>query len=238
MSNFEFNKLFAAVLCALLVIWVGGFAIEKLVHPKALEKDAVTIEGASDEHGGAAVDAGPQGPEPILALIAAADVEKGAKISKACAACHAFEKGGANKQGPGLWGIVGNAKASHEGFEYSAGLKAKGGNWDYDSLNHFLWKPKKYVADTKMNFIGLKKPEERAALIAWLRNQADSAAALPTDAEIAAEAAVTAATALSVPAATVEGAASATDAVVAEPPKDDAAGAPAAEEKKAEEPKH
>ena len=190
MSSFEFNKIFAALLCALLTVWLAWFGSYMFVHPKDLEKDAVTIEGAKDDgHGGGGETAGPVMPEPIMHLIATADIEKGAKLSKACAACHANEKGGATKQGPALWGVIGHAKGTVDGFDYSEGLKTKGGVWDYASLNEFLWKPKKYIEGTKMNFIGLKKPEDRAAMIAWLRQQSDSQAALPTEAEIAAEAA-------------------------------------------------
>ena len=123
-----------------------------------------------------------------MALLEGADIAKGEKITKACAACHSFEKGGPVKQGPNLWNIVMADKAAAAGFDYSDALKEKGGKWDYDSLNKFLWKPKKYASGTKMNFIGLKKPEDRAAIIAWLRQQADSPAALPSAEEIAAEA--------------------------------------------------
>lgn len=186
MSNFENNKIFAAVLSAGIVFMLTGFVANQIMHPHDLEKDAVEIEGArAGNHGGAI--AKPQIPDPIMALIASADVEKGAKISKACAACHSFDKGGATKQGPNLWGIVNTPKAAKAGFAYSDALLAKGGEWDYNALNNFLWKPKKYVTGTKMNFVGLKKPADRAAMIAWLRQQADSQAVLPTDAEIAAE---------------------------------------------------
>ncbi|MGH1456108.1 MAG: c-type cytochrome [Alphaproteobacteria bacterium] len=182
----ESNKIFAAVLCALITVMLSSFIANQIIKPEALEKDAVEIEGASAS-GHSAVDAGPKLPDPIMALLAEADTEKGAKISKACAACHSFEKGGPVKQGPNLWGIVGKAKGSIAGFAYSDDLIAKGGEWDYDSLNHFLEKPKRYISGTKMNFAGLKKAKDRAALIGWLREQADSQAALPTDAEIAAE---------------------------------------------------
>lgn len=189
MSNFEFNKVFAALLCALLTVWLAWFVSYKAIAPKKLEKDAVTIEGASDEHGGGGAAAAPAMPEPILAMLATADAERGAKIAKACAACHSFEKGGPTKQGPNLWAVVNFPKGGHEGFAYSDGLKAMQGKgeWTYSSLNHFLWKPKSYVVGTKMNFIGVKKPQDRADLIAWLRQQADSQVALPTEAEIAEE---------------------------------------------------
>jgi cytochrome c len=128
-------------------------------------------------------------PEPILAMIATADIERGKAVAKACAACHQFDKGGANGVGPGLWGVVGNAKDSHPGYAYSGALKASGDpTWTYESLNKFLWKPKAYAKDTKMNFIGVKKPEDRAALIAYLRTMDDAPQGLPTQAEIDQEA--------------------------------------------------
>lgn len=186
MSDLNANKIFAAVLCAGLTVMLTGFAADKLFVPKALEKNAVEIEGGStDSHGSA--PSKPKLPDPIMALLADADLAKGAKLSKACAACHSFEKGGPVKQGPSLWNVVGAAKAHTAGFAYSDAIKEKGGNWDYDSLNQFLTKPKKFIPGTKMNFAGIKKAKDRAAFIAWLRNQADSPAPLPSAAEIAAE---------------------------------------------------
>lgn len=184
MSN-EMNKVFAAVLVAGIVASLSGFIAGQLVPSEKIAEDAVAIESAAESTAGGV--AAPAGPEPILAMIAAADVAKGEKLSKVCAACHSFDKGGVMKIGPNLWNTVNGPKAHIAGFSYSQGLKSMGGKWTYDALNHFFWKPKAYIADTKMTFVGLKKPEDRAALIAWLRMQADSPAALPGDAEIAAE---------------------------------------------------
>lgn len=178
------DKLFPAFLVAAIVAMISGFVAKKIVHPHDLHKDAVAIDG------GAVASAGPakaKMPDPILALIASADVERGAKLSKACAACHSFDDGGVNKVGPNLWGVVNAAKGAHAGFGYSSALMEKGGTWNYASLNHFLWKPKSYISGTKMNYAGLKKPEDRAAMIAWLRTLAASPAALPSDSDIAAE---------------------------------------------------
>lgn len=185
MDNFEFNKVFAAVLCAGIVAMLGGFAAKKLIHPHELKKDAVFVEGEV-----AAAGAGPakvQMPDPILHLIAAADVAKGEKLSKACAACHSFNKGGPHKVGPNLWHKVLQPVASEAGFAYSNALREHGGAWSYKQLNGFLWKPKKHVVGTKMNYIGMKKPEDRAAIIAWMRTKAPKQAPLPNASEIAAE---------------------------------------------------
>lgn len=185
MSNFEFNKIFAAVLLAGIVAMLSGFIANKVMHPHHLEHDVVSIDGAATT--GAR---GPQKaamPEPILHLIATADIEKGQKLSKACAACHSFDQGGPSKVGPNIWNIVNADKGGKAGFAYSDAMLAHEGTWSYASLNKFFWKPKNYVPGTKMNYIGLKKPEDRAAIIAWLRTLSSSQAALPSEAEISAE---------------------------------------------------
>lgn len=237
MSSFEFNKIFAAVLVAGIVAMLSGFIAGKLVHPHALEQDAVAIDGEAPEAAGGGGKA--DMPQPVLHLIASADVAQGEKLSKACAACHSFDNGGPDKVGPNLWGIVG-AKKGHSGnFAYSEALIATGGSWSYESLNTFLWKPKKYAPGTKMNFVGLKKPEDRAAMIAWLRTLGSSQA-LPTQGEIDAEAAALAPPPeeVAAEAASAEGAAAGAAGTATEGLKQGAAteqSAPAAEENPAGE---
>jgi cytochrome c len=186
MGGMEFNKIFAAVLVAGIIAMFGGFVAKLLVHPHKLAENAYNIDVVEVAGpGGAAPMA-----EPVLALIAAADAAKGEKIAKACAACHSFNKGGANGVGPNLYSVVNGPKHHAAGYAYSGALIEVGGKtWTYAELNKFLWKPKAYAKGTKMAYAGLKKPEDRAALLAWLRTQADSPAALPSDADIAAEAA-------------------------------------------------
>ena len=181
----EFNKIFAAILVAGITFMLANFIAEQVMHQHELEKNAIEIEGGTVENAGGAEKAA--GPEPILDMIASADVSKGEKLSKACAACHSFDKGGPAKIGPNLYNIVGGPKAHMAGFDYSSGLRDHGGAWSYADLNKFLWKPKKLISDTKMNFIGLKKPEDRAAMIAWLRTLSDSPDPLPGASEISAE---------------------------------------------------
>jgi cytochrome c len=83
-----------------------------------------------------------------------------------------------------LWNTVNAKRGSHEGFKYSGALLEKEGSWTYESLNAFLAKPKDYIPGTKMSFVGLKKASERANMIAYLREAADTPAPLPTQAEI------------------------------------------------------
>ena len=186
MDELRFNKVFAGFLCAGLLIMAGVQIAHVLVPEQQLAKNSYVIEVPEATVAG---DVVPQDtvPEPILALLASADVSAGEKLAKKCTACHVFESGGANKVGPALWGIVNSSKAGVDGFSYSAALAGFGGAWDYRSLNAFLAKPKAYISGTKMNFAGLKKPEDRANMVAWLRTMADSQAPLPTAEDIAAE---------------------------------------------------
>ena len=184
MKKFDFNMIFGALLCAGIIAMLAGFVSRSLVHPERLEADAVTVAAAEAGGGGGAAKVAMA--EPILGLVAAADVERGKAVVKACAACHTFESGGPNGLGPNLYEIVGRKKQSHAGFDYSGTLAEQGGDvWTYHELNKFLWKPKGYDPKTKMNFIGVKKPEDRAAVLAYLRTLGNHA--VPTQAEIDAD---------------------------------------------------
>lgn len=199
MNAMDYNKILAALLVAGIVASLSGFIAKRVAPVEKVEKSAYVIEGAAED-AAAGVAAAPAIPEPVLDQIAAADVSRGQQISKICGACHSFTKGGPNGVGPNLWGVIGRAKGAHAGYDYSAGMKAKGGTWTYADLNHFLWKPAAFVGGTKMIFVGLKKAGERAAIMAYLRTVADSAPALPSASEIEKEKAELAPPALAAPA--------------------------------------
>ena len=118
--------------------------------------------------------------EPIEKLLQTASVEKGAAVAKKCASCHTFEKGGPNRVGPNLFGVVGRDRAAEPGFNYSAAMKAKGGKWSFEDLNAFLANPKATVPGTAMSFAGLPKDSERADMISYLRSLADNPVPVPT----------------------------------------------------------
>jgi cytochrome c len=186
MDELRLNKVFAGFLFAALLLMAGVKIADVMVPHQELAENAYVIKVAetTDTAAAAPVDIG---PEPIMALLASADLGAGEKLSKKCSACHVFDAGGQNKTGPALWNAVNRPLGASEGYAYSDALASFGGAWDYASLNAFLAKPKGYISGTKMNFAGLKKPEDRANLIAWMRTKADSPAALPSADDIAVE---------------------------------------------------
>jgi len=167
-SDLNNNKIFAAILVAGLVLMLSGFISKKILPEEKLKEDAFPVEVTEIASGSAAPKVGAVA-EPIADLIAAASVERGKQLSRACAACHSFDKGGPNKIGPNMWDTYNNKKGHIAGFAYSDALLAKGGVWDVENLNQFLWKPKKYIPGTKMNYAGMRKPEDRAAMVKYIQ---------------------------------------------------------------------
>lgn len=177
--SMEMNKIFGAILLALLIGTLSGFIAEVLVHPKPLEKAAYVIAVPETAPTAEAGSAPTGGAAPIGPLLAKADPAAGQTAAKACAACHSFNKGEPGKVGPNLYGLVGGPKAHVQGFGYSDALAKKGGNWDYEELSQFLYDPKGYAPGTKMTYAGVKKDQERANIIAYLRSLHDNPPPLP-----------------------------------------------------------
>lgn len=181
MDSFELNKILGAVLGTCLVLLSLNIAAGALFAPHVPAKPGFEI--AVPDQPGAAAAAKPEPAEPIAVRLASADAKRGETAAKQCASCHTFEKGGPNRVGPNLYGIVNRAKAAVAGFNYSAAMKAKGGEWTYENLDQFLAAPKAYVPGTSMSYAGLARGGQRADLIAYLRSLADTPAPLPQAAE-------------------------------------------------------
>ena len=178
MDSFEFNKIAGALLFSVLVI-MGVQNLSSVLYSTDDADPAsypVEVASHSDVDGAGAVEeeAGPS----LAQLLASADISKGEKVAKKCAACHTFDDGGANKVGPNLYGVVGQATAHRGDFNYSGAMAGMGGTWDFETLNAFLEKPSAYVSGTAMSFAGLRKAGDRADLIAYL-NSLGSNVALP-----------------------------------------------------------
>jgi cytochrome c len=189
MSDLTFNKIAGAVLATGLAI-VGLRELSNGVFShETPEKPGYLVEVAEAEGGGAAAA---EAPIDWGTVLPTADVAAGQAAFAKCVSCHTVDAGGANGTGPALFGVVGRKPGSHGGFAYSDGMVAFGGTqpvWDDEHLSEFLKAPQKYIAGTKMTFVGLKKPEDRINMIAFLRSKGGNlpipapnpAAAAPAD---------------------------------------------------------
>ncbi len=190
MSGIEIYKLAGAVLVATLLIVAINVGVDEFLGPKPMEKQVspppagATTSKATPKPAPAPAPAPTKAPatagaSTLAARLAAADPAAGRKIVKKCTACHDISDKKSNKVGPALWGIVGRPKARHEGYSYSSAFKGLKGDWTYADLDAFIAKPKAFVPGTKMGFAGIKNPEDRANLLAFLRGVGDKPAPLP-----------------------------------------------------------
>lgn len=169
MDSFELNKIAGAVLFSVLLILGAKNLADYLFTTPEANPQAFAVAGVAEEgEGGGATAAAAEQVEPLATRLAKADIANGEKSAKKCVACHNFEEGAGSKIGPDLFHVVGRAVASAAGFNYSAAMKAHGGNWSFEELDHFIAGPKSYIPGTIMSFAGIKKPQERADVIAYL----------------------------------------------------------------------
>jgi cytochrome c len=171
------NKILMAVLAtclALVSLNIAAGAVFSPGHP-AKPGYEIAVQEKTEQKGGGQQEA----PQPIEVRLANSSPERGQSAAKVCLACHSFEKGGPNKQGPNLWNVVGRPRASEPGFNYSAAMKAKGGNWSFEELDKFLTNPKGYIQGTAMTFAGLPRDTQRADVINYLHTLADKPVDLP-----------------------------------------------------------
>jgi cytochrome c len=180
MDSFEWNKIAGAVLGTLIFVLVVSFATEAIYEPAKPAKPGYIVEGVQEEASAGTSAAPTEEVVPDFGtVLPTADAAAGQKISSRCEQCHDLSKGGPNKIGPNLWGVVGRARATHEGFSYSGAMSADHSPWTLDKLFKFLKSPAAVVPGTKMSFAGLRSPQDRINLLAWLRTQSDSPVPIP-----------------------------------------------------------
>jgi len=182
MSGLEVNKILASIFVAVIVVSLISILGDAIINKKNNQQveNAYYIDISEMKTNDIVTNTQNDAvSEQISMFLTSASFEKGEKLFKKCSACHNYQKDSANKVGPNLWNIINRPKASVQGFTYSKALAEFSGNWGYEELSQFLYKPKEYIQGTKMNFSGLKKEEDRADLLLFLREQADIPADLP-----------------------------------------------------------
>ncbi len=180
MHTSDTNKIALAVLGTLLSVMVLNIAADGLfAHARVAMPGYALPAGEPEGKEGMKEGAPAAAAEPLPVLLAKADIKRGEAGVSACKACHSFEKGGAAKVGPGLYGVVGRPLGSVAGFPYSEALKAKGGNWSLEAINTFITSPKAYISGTKMAYPGQAEPAKRADILDYLNSLAENPAPLP-----------------------------------------------------------
>ena len=181
MTSYDINRtalaLLGSILFAMLLV-----AFSNLVF--APERPALPGFDLPSSAGAAKAPAAAAAPKetPLPELLAKADAKKGEQDAKICATCHTFEKGGAVKIGPPLWGVVGRPVGSFPGFAYSDSLKGVGGDWTYEKLDHWIKDPRAMASATKMAFPGEKDPQKDADILAYLQTLSDKPVPFPKEA--------------------------------------------------------
>ena len=179
MDSFEVNKIIAAVLLVALIVIGLGKLSDVIFHVKKPEKAGYKVlvtENTSSQNSG---ENKKEEKIDISALLAMGSVEHGEKVFKKCSACHVVNKGGENKIGPVLYGVLGRKVGSVESYKYSKALANYDKAWTFEEMNGYLIKPQKHIKGTKMAFAGLRKEKDRASVILYLNKNSDNPLPLP-----------------------------------------------------------
>ena len=175
MNSFEINKIIAAILVTILVVFGIGKISDVVFDQDKENIVAYKVEAPEGE----AVQASAETSVDITALLAMGDIAHGEKIYKKCKACHSIKQGGGNKIGPALWNVIFRPVGSITDYKYSKALSSYGKEWTWEEMNGFLIKPSKWIPNNKMGFAGLKSEKDRASVILYLNQNSDNPKQLP-----------------------------------------------------------
>ena len=176
MNGFEINKIIAAIIFTVLVVFGIDKFTDLLFQVEKPKEAAYVVEAPAVKTASSSSDSGSFNVKDFLAL---GDIEHGKNVFKKCTACHVVAKGGKNKIGPALYGVLGRKSGSISDYKYSKALIAHGKVWSFGEMNAYLLKPQAHIKGTKMAFAGLKKEKDRASVILYMNSQSDNPLAKP-----------------------------------------------------------
>ena len=170
------NKIIVSIVFAVILVLGINKITDSIFYVEKPEKSAYQVANITSVASTTASETSSENSETgnIMALFASTSAAEGAKVFKKCAACHSIAEGGANKIGPALWGVLGRTAGSVPEYKYSKAMASHGKNWSFEEMNGFLIKPKDWIKGTKMSFAGLKKAEDRAAVILYMNENSNS----------------------------------------------------------------
>ena len=172
MNGFEINKIIAAIIFTVLVVFGINKITDVVFHVKKPSEAAYKVEApVLKTVGSKSTGSGTLNVKDFLAL---GSIEHGQKVFKKCSACHVVAKGGKNKIGPVLYGVLGRKSGAISDYKYSKALIAHGKVWSYEEMNGYLLKPAAHIKGTKMAFAGLKNEKDRASVILYMNSLSDS----------------------------------------------------------------
>jgi len=180
MYGFEINKIIAAIILTIAIVLSINKLADVIYNVKVPEdvtykvaKATETKEISKDDNEKA------KNGNDIKVFLDLGSIDHGKIVVKKCIGCHSISKGGGNKIGPALWGVIGRKIGSIGDYKYSKAMSGFGKNWDFEAMNSFLIKPKDYIKGNKMAFAGISKEKDRASVILYLNEQGDSPLPLP-----------------------------------------------------------
>ena len=169
------NKIIVSIILTVILILAINKITDIIFYVEKPEKSAYQVANVSTTTTTETTSTSSNvGSGEIMALLVSANVTDGEKIFKKCVACHSITKGGGNKIGPALWGVLGRQAGSASEYKYSKAMATHGKLWSFEEMNGFLIKPKDWIKGTKMSFIGLKKDTDRAAVILYMNQNTDN----------------------------------------------------------------
>ena len=170
------NKIIVSIVFAIILVVGINKVTDVIFYVEKPEKSAYQVASVTTATSDTAAETSSSSSdaENIMALFASTSAADGAKVFKKCAACHSISKGGGNKIGPALWGVIGRQSGSVDGYKYSKAIASHGKTWSFDEMNGFLIKPKDWIKGTKMSFAGLSSAKDRAAVILYMNENGDS----------------------------------------------------------------